>query len=135
MRKEGTALKICCFTGHRTVPPELSPDLIIVVAYGKILPVNVLEYPKYGCINVHGSLLPKYRGAAPMQRAIIDGKPALTCVASDKAVKAGIHAGKLVGACAAIVGGKGGGRPNAAQAGGTDADKLDEAIQHIYTLV
>jgi alanyl-tRNA synthetase len=67
--------------------------------------------------------------------AIIDGKPALTCVASDKAVKAGIHAGKLVGACAAIVGGKGGGRPNAAQAGGTDADKLDEAIQHIYTLV
>lgn len=67
--------------------------------------------------------------------AIIDGKPALTCVASDKAVKAGIHAGKLVGACAAIVGGKGGGRPNAAQAGGTDANKLDEAIQHIYTLV
>lgn len=52
---------------------ELSPDLIIVVAYGKILPVNVLEYPKYGCINVHGSLLPAYRGAAPMQRAIIDG--------------------------------------------------------------
>jgi len=44
------------------------------VAYGKILPVNVLEYPKYGCINVHGSLLPEYRGAAPMQRAIIDGK-------------------------------------------------------------
>ena len=53
---------------------SLSPDLIIVVAYGKILPKNVIDFPKYGCINVHGSLLPEYRGAAPMQRAIIDGK-------------------------------------------------------------
>ena len=53
---------------------ELAPDLIVVVAFGKILPASVLDYPKYGCINVHGSLLPEYRGAAPMQRAIIDGK-------------------------------------------------------------
>lgn len=53
---------------------ELAPDVIVVVAYGKILPKNVLDFPKYGCINVHGSLLPEYRGAAPMQRAIIDGK-------------------------------------------------------------
>ncbi len=53
---------------------SLDPEVIVVVAYGKILPVNVLEYPKYKCINVHGSLLPEYRGAAPMQRAIIDGK-------------------------------------------------------------
>ena len=53
---------------------ELNPDLIVVVAFGKILPQNVLDYPKFGCINVHGSLLPEYRGAAPMQRAIIDGK-------------------------------------------------------------
>ena len=53
---------------------ELSPELIAVTAYGKILPKNVIDYPKYGCINVHGSLLPEYRGAAPMQRAIIDGK-------------------------------------------------------------
>lgn len=52
---------------------ELDPELIVVVAFGKILPKNVLDYPKYGCINVHGSLLPAYRGAAPMQRAIIDG--------------------------------------------------------------
>ena len=52
---------------------EIDPELIVVVAFGKILPVNVLEYPKYGCINVHGSLLPAYRGAAPMQRAIMDG--------------------------------------------------------------
>ena len=55
---------------------ELSPEVIVVVAYGKILPKNVLDFPKHGCINVHGSLLPEYRGAAPMQRAIIDGKPA-----------------------------------------------------------
>ncbi len=53
---------------------ELAPELIVVVAFGKILPKNVLDYPKYGCINVHGSLLPKYRGAAPIQRAIIDGE-------------------------------------------------------------
>ncbi len=53
---------------------QLDPELIAVVAYGKILPKNVLEYPKHGCINLHVSLLPKYRGAAPMQRAIIDGE-------------------------------------------------------------
>jgi len=53
---------------------ELAPELIVVVAYGKILPQTVLDFPQYGCINVHGSLLPEYRGAAPMQRAIIDGK-------------------------------------------------------------
>ncbi len=52
---------------------EIDPDLIAVVAYGKILPKNVLDYPKYGCVNVHGSLLPKYRGASPMQSAIING--------------------------------------------------------------
>ena len=53
----------------------LAPELIVVVAYGKILPKSVLEYPKHGCINVHGSLLPALRGAAPMQRAIMDGHP------------------------------------------------------------
>lgn len=53
---------------------EHSPDLIAVVAYGKILPKEVLDFPKYGCINLHVSLLPKYRGAAPMQRAIMEGE-------------------------------------------------------------
>ncbi len=53
---------------------ELSPDIITVVAFGKILPLNVIEFPKYGCINVHGSLLPEYRGVAPMQGWIIEGK-------------------------------------------------------------
>ena len=52
----------------------IDPELIVVAAYGKILPASVLEYPKCGCINVHGSLLPEYRGAAPIQRAIMDGR-------------------------------------------------------------
>ena len=51
----------------------LKPDVICVVAYGKILPKEILEIPKYGCINVHGSLLPKYRGAAPIQWAVLNG--------------------------------------------------------------
>jgi len=57
--------------------PELTaldPELIIVAAYGKKLPDYILDYPKYGCVNAHGSLLPKYRGAAPIQRALINGE-------------------------------------------------------------
>lgn len=53
---------------------ELNPDVVIVVAYGKILPKDFLEYTKYGCINIHGSILPKYRGAAPIQRCVLDGE-------------------------------------------------------------
>ena len=52
---------------------NLKPDLFCVVAYGKILPNDILKIPKYGAINVHGSLLPKYRGAAPIQMAVING--------------------------------------------------------------
>lgn len=52
---------------------EIAPDIIIVVAYGKILPSDIINYPRYGCVNLHVSLLPKYRGAAPMQRAIMNG--------------------------------------------------------------
>ncbi len=52
---------------------ELAPDLIIVAAYGKILPKYILDYPKFGCINAHGSILPRWRGAAPIQRAIMAG--------------------------------------------------------------
>ena len=52
---------------------SLNPDVICVVAYGKILPKEILEIPRYGCINVHGSLLPKYRGAAPIQWAVLNG--------------------------------------------------------------
>lgn len=53
---------------------ELNPDLIVVVAYGKIIPKNIIDIPKYGIINVHSSLLPKYRGAAPINAAIINGE-------------------------------------------------------------
>lgn len=63
--KDGTAFEII---------KELAPDVIVVVAYGKILPKNIIDYPKYGCINVHGSLLPKYRGAAPIQWAVLNGE-------------------------------------------------------------
>ena len=52
---------------------SLEPDIICVVAYGKILPKEILDIPRLGCINVHGSLLPKYRGAAPIQWAVING--------------------------------------------------------------
>lgn len=53
---------------------ELSPECIVVAAYGQILPKDVLDLPKYGCINIHASLLPRYRGAAPIQRAIQNGE-------------------------------------------------------------
>lgn len=53
---------------------ELNADIIVVVAYGQILPESILNMPKYGCINVHGSLLPKYRGAAPIQWSVINGE-------------------------------------------------------------
>ncbi|MGI6267742.1 MAG: methionyl-tRNA formyltransferase [Acutalibacteraceae bacterium] len=62
--KNGEALEIL---------KKLNPDLIAVVAYGKILPVDILELPKYGCINIHASILPKYRGAAPIQWSVING--------------------------------------------------------------
>lgn len=52
---------------------ELAPELCVVVAYGRILPASILRIPKYGCINLHVSLLPKYRGAAPIQHAVLNG--------------------------------------------------------------
>lgn len=52
---------------------EIEPDLVVVVAYGKILPPDFLSYPKYGCINIHASVLPKYRGASPIHWAVING--------------------------------------------------------------
>ncbi|MBQ3266064.1 MAG: methionyl-tRNA formyltransferase [Ruminococcus sp.] len=53
---------------------EIEPECIVVAAYGKILPKEMLVFPKYGCINVHGSLLPKYRGSAPIQWSVINGE-------------------------------------------------------------
>lgn len=63
--RDGTALDII---------KSFSPDVIAVVAYGRLLPDSILEYPKYGCINIHGSVLPAYRGAAPIQWAVINGE-------------------------------------------------------------
>lgn len=62
--RDGTALEII---------KSLEPDILVVVAYGRILPDDILAVPKYGAINVHGSLLPKYRGAAPIQWSVING--------------------------------------------------------------
>ena len=76
---EDRGMKICQpkkVKGNTEFIEELkrqNPDVICVVAYGKILPKEVLEIPQYGCINVHGSLLPKYRGAAPIQWSILNG--------------------------------------------------------------
>ena len=53
---------------------SLNPDIIIVAAYGKIIPEEILKIPKYGCVNIHASLLPKYRGASPIQSAILNGE-------------------------------------------------------------
>jgi len=58
---------------------KYEPEMIIVAAYGQILPESILTMAKHGCINVHGSLLPKYRGAAPIQWAIIDGEKETGC--------------------------------------------------------
>lgn len=63
--KDGAALELL---------RELQPELIVVAAYGKLLPEAILNFPKLGCINVHSSILPKYRGAAPINHAILDGE-------------------------------------------------------------
>lgn len=70
---------------------SLNPDVICVVAYGKILPEEILNIPKLGCINVHGSLLPKYRGAAPIQWAVLNGdkETGVTTMYMDKGMDTG----------------------------------------------
>ena len=70
---------------------EINPDLIVVAAYGKILPEYIINYPKYGCINVHASLLPKYRGAAPIQWSVINGDDTtgVTIMQMDKGLDTG----------------------------------------------
>jgi len=70
---------------------SIAPDCIAVAAYGLILPANILALPEYGCINVHASLLPKYRGAAPINRCIMDGedKSGVTIMQMDKGLDTG----------------------------------------------
>ncbi len=69
----------------------MDPDVIVVVAFGQILPKSILDIPKYGCVNVHASLLPKYRGAAPIQWAVIDGeeKSGVTTMLMDEGLDTG----------------------------------------------
>lgn len=73
---------------------ELKPEMIVVVAFGQILPQSILDMPAHGCINIHASLLPKYRGAAPIQRVILDGeeKTGITIMKMD----AGIDTGDMI---------------------------------------
>lgn len=80
--KDGTALEML---------KEADPELVIVVAYGKILPKEILEYPQYGCINIHASLLPKLRGAAPIQWSVINGfdKTGVTSMQMDEGLDTG----------------------------------------------
>ena len=70
---------------------SLNPDVIVVVAFGQILPESILNIPKYGCINIHGSLLPKYRGAAPIQWSILNEEPktGVTIMYMDKGMDTG----------------------------------------------
>lgn len=70
---------------------KFKPDIIITCAYGQIIPKEILDYPKYGCINVHASLLPKYRGGAPIQRAIMNGesKTGITIMYMDEGMDTG----------------------------------------------
>jgi methionyl-tRNA formyltransferase len=81
---------------------ELKPDLIVVVAYGQILPQIILDLPKFGCLNVHTSLLPKYRGASPIQSAILNGETetGVTIMKMD----AGLDTGEIISqACTPIL--------------------------------
>lgn len=73
---------------------ELQPEIIAVVAYGKILPKYVLDYPKYGCINMHASKLPRYRGAAPIQWAVINGDK--TTAAATMLMDEGLDTGDIL---------------------------------------
>ena len=70
---------------------KMNPDIIITCAYGQIIPKEMIDYPKYGCINVHASLLPKYRGGAPIQRAIMNGedKTGITIMYMDETMDTG----------------------------------------------
>lgn len=77
---------------------EMAPDIIVVVAFGQILPEEILNLPKFGCVNVHASLLPKYRGAAPIQWSILDGETetGVTIMYMEKGLDTGDMISKVV---------------------------------------
>ena len=96
---------------------KINPDVIVVVAFGQIIPRTILELPKFGCINVHASLLPKYRGAAPIQWAVIDGEEVsgVTIMRMDAGLDTGDMLSKVEGPLAED------------ETGGSLFDKLSEA--------
>ena len=83
---------------------EIAPDLIVVAAYGKILPVELLDIPRRGCVNIHGSILPRYRGAAPIHRAVVDGccETGVTLMYMSE----GMDAGDIIAAACTKIGAK-----------------------------
>jgi methionyl-tRNA formyltransferase len=95
---------------------DLAPDLIVVAAYGQILPQSLLDVPRFGCLNVHASLLPRYRGAAPIQWAILDGQPetGVTIMKMD----AGLDTGPMLSTVATAI--------HADDTGGSLHDRLAE---------
>lgn len=105
---------------------DYAPDVIAVAAYGQILPETILEIPRLGCINVHGSLLPKLRGAAPIQRAILDGEEetGITIMYMEK----GLDTGDMLATCRTPIG-----RKNAAQLHDELAHLGAELLVHTLT--
>jgi methionyl-tRNA formyltransferase len=98
VKEEALKLGIPVFQPEKVKSPDavahlrsLKPDLIVVVAFGQILSQEILDIPRYGCVNVHASLLPKYRGAAPIQKAILDGEKTtgITTMLMDKGLDTG----------------------------------------------
>lgn len=96
---------------------EIAPDVIVVIAFGQILPKSILELAPYGCINIHASLLPKYRGAAPIQWAVIDGeeKTGVTTMQMNE----GLDTGDILETIEVVIDKK--------ETGGSLFDKLSEA--------
>ena len=110
---------------------KIAPDLIVVAAYGQILPKEILELPKYGCLNVHGSLLPRFRGAAPIQRAIVEGdeKTGITIMYMEE----GLDTGDMLAKAATPIGQKNGQElhDELAQMG---AELLVDTLEHLDSL-
>lgn len=124
VKEKAVSLNIPVYQPERVKEPEffevikeINPDVIVVIAFGQILPQTILDYPKYGCINIHASLLPKYRGAAPIQWSVIDGEKetGVTTMQMD----AGLDTGDMIDRIVVPI--------NEKETGGSLHDKLMEA--------
>lgn len=124
VKQEALRLKLPVFQPKKIRDPEsiaylekLAPDVIVVAAFGQIIPKAILDLPKYGCLNIHASLLPKYRGAAPIQWAIIDGEKetGVTIMRMDE----GLDTGDMLAKCIVPI--------TEEETGGSLFDKLSDA--------